>query len=327
MLDDATGWVRWDGGSFALSEVRSVWYRRPTEPTSFGLSSEEDNWLLQERGHFLRALWRSIDALWVSPPAAIRDASLKLVQLRRARELGFQVPPYVATNNAGVARNFCQAQPGGVVVKVLGSPALLGKDRLGTLYTHLLRPGDLDHIEAVRYGPTFFQRFIRKHRDIRVTVIGEHVFAVAIDASDHDGDAAVDFRRANIFDLPHDPIALPAPLARACTELVRSFGLSFGAIDLVEDMTGDPWFLEINPNGQWLWLEWMTGLPMTDALCELLIGESRIPVALERGTIPVGRQQLDGDHRDSQFRVFLEHRREGLRMHLATRQTGPDGPP
>ena len=53
--------------------------------------------------------------------------------------------------------------------------------------------------------------------------------------------------------------------------LVERLGLCYGALDLVLTPDGRYVFLEINPSGQYLWIEVATGLPITAALCEMLI--------------------------------------------------------
>lgn len=137
------------------------------------------------------------------------------------------------------------------------------------LYTHQLAAADLDSLAAVANGPTFLQAYIDKVLDVRVTVIGDAVFAVGIDPTQH-AQARVDFRRAEPFDLPHEVLQLPDALAGQCVELVRRLGLRFGAIDLVRTAEGEYFFLEVNPNGQWLWIEWITGVPLVSAMCDLL---------------------------------------------------------
>jgi hypothetical protein len=47
--------------------------------------------------------------------------------------------------------------------------------------------------------------------------------------------------------------------------------LRFSAIDLVLDPSGDYWFLELNPNGQWAWIEARTGLPISEAITNELV--------------------------------------------------------
>ncbi len=266
-----------DGRVLDLSEVTSVWYRRPGkyEPPE-ALLPQEQAWLKMERSHFLRGVWANTDALWVSHPGAIDRAALKIRQLQLAVELGFEVPPYRVTNDVEAARRYLEEAEGRVINKVLASPAVFYAE-LGyaaVMQTHVVTAEDHVHLDAVRHGPTFLQTFVPKVADIRVTVFGEEVFPVAIDCTDFE-EAEVDFRAAEVFDLPHDVIELPDDLTDACRELVRRLGLQFGAIDLLATPDGDYVFLEINPNGQWLWLEMATELPLTEALCDLLMLQGR----------------------------------------------------
>ena len=72
-------------------------------------------------------------------------------------------------------------------------------------------------------------------------------------------------------ELAHTPIELPGTLADKCRMLTTHFGLSFSAIDLVLDPDGDYVFLEMNPNGQWAWLEQRAGHPIRDAIIDFLL--------------------------------------------------------
>ena len=66
---------------------------------------------------------------------------------------------------------------------------------------------------------------------------------------------------------PHD---LPADIGAALLEVVRGFGLRFCSADLVLTPDGRYVFLDLNPNGQWLWLEIEAGLPLSAAMADLL---------------------------------------------------------
>jgi glutathione synthase/RimK-type ligase-like ATP-grasp enzyme len=257
-------------GEIDLSRVRSVWYRRPGTPEfPERLLPQEREWIGEECRHLFRGLWASLDALWVSQPDRIFRASLKVHQLRLAADLGFRIPRWVVTNDIATATQFLDSSPSGMVVKVLSRPILVTATRFAILYTHVVTPEDREHLESVRHGPTFLQDFVQKTMDIRVTVIGDKLFAIGIESADDEA-ARIDFRLAGVYDLPHRPIELPPPLQAACMALVRRLGLEFGAIDLLLTPQGDYVFLEINPNGQWLWLEQMTGVPLTKAMCDLL---------------------------------------------------------
>jgi hypothetical protein len=262
--------LRWEEHDLDLDQVQSVWYRRPGDfvlPDQ--LLAGEEKWIRLECQHLFRALWASTPGLWVSDPAAIRQSSLKLVQLKHAIELGFEVPRFTVTNDVSHAHRFILACADGAVVKALANPAVEYPDHLGFLYTHLITGQDLKLIDTVRFGPTFLQEYIPKSMDIRVTVIGDACLAVGIDATQL-GESRVDFRRAEIYDLPHRVVTLPREVARRCIGLVNRLGLRFGAIDLVLAPGERYLFLEINPNGQWYWLEEVTGVPLTKAMCDLL---------------------------------------------------------
>lgn len=258
-----------------LTKIKSIWIRRPTK---FDLGSilkpEESSWIQNECNQLIRAIWANTNALWVSKPANIRMASLKISQLKMAVELGFRIPKFVITNNVERATKFVESTSKGTIVKVLGEPAIYNKKRVATIYTHLITKKDRKFLGSVQYGPTFLQEFIKKKMDVRVTVIGKKIFAAGIDSANYEK-ARIDFRRAEIFDLPHRTIDLPKNIKTACIEMVQRFGLQFGAIDLLLTPDGKYVFLEINPNGQWLWIEWTTGLPLTDAICDLLTGKAR----------------------------------------------------
>jgi glutathione synthase/RimK-type ligase-like ATP-grasp enzyme len=71
---------------------------------------------------------------------------------------------------------------------------------------------------------------------------------------------------------PHD---LPRDVERRCVALVGRLGLTYGAIDMIVTPDGRYVFLEINPSGLYQWIEVATGLPITDAICDLLIAASR----------------------------------------------------
>lgn len=106
--------------------------------------------------------------------------------------------------------------------------------------------------------PYLFQEHIPKSHDVRATVIGDEVLAAAID-SQQDTETRTDWRRGHPGSLGHEVTALPDAIAERCVELCRRLGLLFGAIDLAVRPDGGYSFFEINPNGQWAWVEQRTG--------------------------------------------------------------------
>ena len=140
-------------------------------------------------------------------------------------------------------------------------------------YTEPVRPRDLVHVEDLRLCPLIVQQYVPKRLELRVTVVGDEVFAAAIhsQASNH---TRLDWRRYDDARTPIAPFELPADVAERCRALVRELGLCYGAIDLVLTPDDRFVFLEINPNGQYLWIELATGLPISAAVADLLLEDA-----------------------------------------------------
>jgi glutathione synthase/RimK-type ligase-like ATP-grasp enzyme len=116
-----------------------------------------------------------------------------------------------------------------------------------------------------------FQQYVPKRVELRVTVVGRRVFAAEID-SQASRSTRHDWRHYDDPNVQYRIHTLPPEMARACVRLVEALGLSFGAIDLIQTPEGKYVFLEINPNGQWGWIEDLTGLPISDAIADWLAG-------------------------------------------------------
>ena len=75
-----------------------------------------------------------------------------------------------------------------------------------------------------------------------------------------------------VVDRERVALQLPEEIEEGCLALCRHYGLEFGAIDLAIGPDGAYTFFEINPNGQWAWLEQETGQPLRSRLADLLMG-------------------------------------------------------
>ncbi len=123
---------------------------------------------------------------------------------------------------------------------------------------------------ALRSCPVIVQEQIPWRVELRVTVVGDQIFACEIHSqiSNH---ARLDWRRYDTGATPHLVHELPGEIADRCVALTHRLGLRYGAVDLILTPDGRYVFLEINPNGQWLWIENLTGLPISQAVCDLLL--------------------------------------------------------
>jgi D-alanine-D-alanine ligase-like ATP-grasp enzyme len=80
-----------------------------------------------------------------------------------------------------------------------------------------------------------------------------------------------DFRVMNITGLlPHSIVELPENLENQIRLLMRHLGLTYGCLDFIQTKDDEFYFLEVNPAGQWLWIEQLTGLPISSAIADEL---------------------------------------------------------
>ena len=268
--------LRWHskGRVTSLDRVKRVWYRRHRLPAlAPDTIPAHAEYCLRESQWFLRGLlWNLAEqvpaANWMSLPADIQRAESKMLQLQVAAAVGLACPETLISNNPDEIREFFTRQGGKVVAK----PLRLGYFDYGNVqtatYTTAVSTADLASDEALNVAPVIYQRHLEKLLDVRVTIVGDSVYAAEIHSQEADS-ARVDWRRADV-ELEHKVHALPVELAKACHRLMKALNLRFGAIDLVLTPNGQYYFLEINPNGQWLWLEDKLGFPITNTIVEWL---------------------------------------------------------
>ena len=264
------GRLKLGGQNIAIEEITSIYYRRPVLPDVPSSDVAQGQWTQNE----IRCTWAGIlhslrSVRWVNHPLAISAAAYKPEQLVRASRFGLCVPPTILTNDPLEALIFCRYHDWQIVVKPVGHGELRGEsredDRL--VYTTALPEMTAEDLDDVRNCATLFQRRIPKMADIRVTIVGEECLAVSMVQP---AGRSVDIRRDNMRGVRYEVHHLPSAVRSLLVQLVRSYDLVFGAIDLVLDESGTYWYLELNPAGQWAWLEEHTQVPISSALLAVL---------------------------------------------------------
>jgi glutathione synthase/RimK-type ligase-like ATP-grasp enzyme len=259
------------GGILDLDRVRAVWWRRPQAfllPESM-TDAAHRRFAVSEARTAFQGLYQSMNAVWVNEP--LRDAAAvnKPFQLTLAQRIGLEIPPTLMTNDPDEAVAFWQQNDGTVIYKqFLALPETWRE-------TRRLRPQEADLVAAVRWAPVIFQRYIEAEADIRVTVIGDELFAAAADV--RSGGYPTDVRLN--LDAAYVSHQLPESVGAQLRRMVNELGLRYGAIDLRLTPDGRYVFLEINPAGQFLYIEQATGQKIAAALAALLASS-------ETGTAP-----------------------------------------
>lgn len=251
--------------------VRVIWNRRPGRPFDDVPRHKQpprpiqrfvsDQWL-----SWLEATQLLENVEWINHPHANAVMESKIRQLSIAVEAGFLIPPTLVTNDPKAVARFLTAYRGRVVAKALYSP-LIELDG-GELFIFANRISELDPgaDAEIRVSPSIFQKALEPKLDYRVTVIGDEVFAARIEGKGKE--VPLDWRTEE-EGLSFTRCSLPSEVEERCRGYVRRNNLVFGAIDLVE-CEEEFYFLEINPNGEWGWLEKTHGIPISRALCDLM---------------------------------------------------------
>ncbi|MCT4013975.1 hypothetical protein HZQ24_16685 [Elizabethkingia anophelis] len=250
------------------SNFKSVWFRRTKLPNLSNVSSYERHYLLNEFDSFLKNLFTTIDAKWVSDPYHIYKAENKLYQLRLARELGFQIPNTLITNSPIEIINFYNDNSGKIIVKPLSQSIISNENNnLEHIFTNLVDRIHIEKLNDFDITPCIFQELVEKDIELRITIIGEKIFVAGINSQTNEI-SKIDWRRG---ELKFYETIIPQKIETMCIALVKKLNLRFGAIDMIKDKNGNFIFLEINPNGQWVWIENETGLKISEALIEELL--------------------------------------------------------
>jgi glutathione synthase/RimK-type ligase-like ATP-grasp enzyme len=260
-----------DTTTIDLDRVAAIWFRRPS-PMGADAPAHAAALVKAETVPFVHGLLAVADCRWMpAHPQSLRAAESKIEQLARAERLGFEIPPTLVTNDPARALDFYRAHDGDIVSKV-ASQAVLAQSYPGLgRFTERVTRLDLVHIDRLQGCPTTFQARVPKRLEVRATVVGDDVFAAEIH-SQSSRQSALDWRRHTPTRTPIRRHQLPPEVSRRCLALVGGLGLTYGAIDLIVRPDGGYVFLEVNPNGQYLWIEDATGLPISAAIATFLAG-------------------------------------------------------
>jgi hypothetical protein len=256
--------MRIDGRWYRAESVSDIWYRRPEKIKDDRFdNSPESRYTLAEWTEFIECFFAHVPKeRWVNHPSFNTLASRKLEQLTTAVKLGFAIPATMVTQEPDELRTFFKMHQGRVIVKPLSSGYIerTGEEKDSLIYTNLVNKYHLDDLSDLFLCPTLFQQFIQKQFDVRITVMDGDVHAVKLKASEGTGEQRCDIRRNNMSDVVYEAISLPAIIDTGIRKLVAHYKLRFAAIDMAVATTGEWYFFEVNPNGQWAWLDISAGM-------------------------------------------------------------------
>ena len=264
------------------SEIGAVWLRKKADFCflSDDLSVQERQFANSETEHTLKSILYGLDCYWMSHPNALNQAGWKIEQTKRAAKMGFLVPDSLVTNDPASVLDFRQKHNNSIVTKAMSSPYLGAEEveaediEVDMMPTTLITDEMMANIEAVKEFPIYFQAYVDKAYEVRVTVIGHELFAVRLNSQD--SELTMVDSRSMCAEIAYEYFELPEEVASRCLNFVKSYGLEYGAIDLIVTPEGDFVFLENNPVGQFLYIEQLVPeLRMMDCVINKLMDEAQ----------------------------------------------------
>ncbi|KKT57254.1 MAG: RimK domain protein ATP-grasp [Candidatus Giovannonibacteria bacterium GW2011_GWC2_44_9] len=263
--------------TISANNIKAVWYRRPSNVTIITekLTENHRKYAENENQRFLMALWNSADTneiVWVNHPSALRKLEhSKPLQLHTADQVGLATPATLITNCLDAVKEFFDCWNGAIVAKTFGSHTRNDSGwPISVFTTPITRDGLEKFGHELRYAPVIFQNYIPKKLELRITVVGHRIFSCAIHSQDSKR-TMYDWRRYDFGHVKHEPCELPPEIVKKLLQAMRIWDLQFGAIDMILTPKGDYVFLEVNPSGQWGWIEAITGMPISKAIADLLV--------------------------------------------------------
>ena len=253
---DSDGQLVIAGERLAFSQIRSVYWRRYHAPVWPELTNPEQADLAATDSACLwHALLIELPARWVNGWAGFQTHQCKPAALARVKRLGLthlRTPQTLHSNS-----------PEGIAAFASRVGRCIFKPVHGGAHTRPLTDRHLSpkNLEVLRQSPVTIQERI-EGTDIRVFVAGERVLACAVRSD------ALDFR--DDPDPTIEAIELPGAIADECRQVAEALDLIWTGIDLRQEPGGDYVFFEANPSPMFLGFEDRCGLPITEALVDLL---------------------------------------------------------
>lgn len=257
-------------------DITAIWDRRPQVPHDLPIVHHERsvNKYNREEAHaflsFIRYYLRDIFS--IGSIVEDRPASSKMLQLAVAHQMGMQIPDTCFGNYKEAFDDICKRHPS-ISLKPIGDANVINGEEEYIFYSQKASSSTVmrQPEEAFRQTVCFLQNYIEKQYELRVTVCCDDVVACKIDSqSQTDETGKIDWRQGYGHDLKHEIVTLPEHIQSFCREFLKRMHLNFGCFDFIVTPNNEYVFLECNPNGQWLWIELMTGFDISQIIARNL---------------------------------------------------------
>lgn len=251
-----------DNNKVFLEDTSLLWWRKltgkPRFPETFIDEEARDLVTNDCRATLLGLAITQFKGLWMSHPEATRVAENKLVQLTAAHKVGLRIPRTLISQDLITVRKFCSELDYKVVVKTVA-----GTHKTSVMAGHVTPEMLTD--EAVSLCPAIYQEMIQGINHLRVCCFGNQIHTALLTTDQ------LDWRYP--LNATAEPYEVDEITKGKLYDVLTSLNLEMGVMDMKLTPEGEPVWLEVNPQGQFLFLEELCGMPLTNIFTEFLISK------------------------------------------------------
>lgn len=223
------------------------WWRRPGRPRYEEYAHDVIDFVADECRDAFDGAIVSNGSNWLTHPRDLLRAELKLVQMQAANKLGLRLPATLVTNMAQEAQEFARTH-GPVVVKPIRYGLVASQPVPQVAFTSEVTLADLESLSG---PPVIVQERIPARVHLRVVTVGSRAFISTLQAAELDW--RMELENHNRF-VP-DESERYMTVASSALRIARNLDLGFSAQDWIETPDREVYLLELNPSGQWLFLD------------------------------------------------------------------------
>lgn len=252
--------------NYDLDNYDYIWFRHfSVNCTNNTVSSYENEYREQE----WMSLFSSIPMLYknkVFMPSYSDGFLTKPYQLKLARKVGLKIIPTLISNNYEEIDTFTQRNSENIVKAIYHHMFFTDRNNLVEFNTKNFIHLDSKEQENVSQVPAIYQPnyFNSTSKEVRVTVFGEKMIAYY-----YQNYFGKDWH-PNLQKLRVKKIIIPSDIENNIINFFKLANISFGTVDfIIQDKTW--YFLEVNVNGDWAWLENLADTSFSDLLIETLL--------------------------------------------------------
>jgi len=245
-------------GAHTVDPGDVVWIRRPNPPlTNPNVAAPDKAFAEEEYRWFSLSVMYLLEHLpvrCINPYSASRAINNKAVQLCLAARNGLNIPATVMTNAPAGVRDMFKDSSRRKVCKAF-FPHIwkkAGSEALAVTETFEIAAEALPEDEVLTYAPAIYQEMIVKDYDVRMVLLGSTVYSFSLQTPN----GALDWRQeVGQGQVTIEEVATPSDVERAVLAFAEEARIEFGSFDFAVDQEGRWWFLEVNEEGQFLWLD------------------------------------------------------------------------